>query len=152
MPNLASPVLTSRSRLLPLVLLLAIGALLSVAMSTAAPADNNAALQQCRMTVGRRIVQSCMQHGQGDTTSCRQRARPAVKRCVMHSGTMGSGPRPDTMAGGGFAGQRGAAMAGREGRLARCKELAYQRGFNGGIKDRGAVGAFVKSCVQGKSF
>jgi hypothetical protein len=139
------------------LLSLAVGALLSVTVSIPAHAANNAALQRCRMTIGKRIVQSCMQHGDGDVAFCRQKATPAVRRCMMRSGSMGGGPQPDAMGGGAmgggrFAGRRGSAMGGRGGRLARCKELAYQRGFNGGIKDRRGVGAFVKSCMQGKVF
>lgn len=148
MSNAAALAPTSWRGLLPF----AIGAFLSVAMSAAAHADHNAIVQRCRMTVGKPIVQSCMRSGQGDMTSCRQKATPAVKRCVMRSGSMGGGPRPQAMGGGRSAGRRGGATAGGEARRMRCKELAYQRGFNSSFKDRGGVREFVKSCMQGKSF
>ncbi len=115
------------------LLALAIGALLSLTVSIPTHAANNAALQRCRRTVGKPIVQSCMKQGQGDRASCRQQASPAVRHCMMESGSMGAD-----------------AMAGREARRLHCKDLAYQRGFNGGFKDRGGVAAFVKSCMQGK--
>lgn len=70
----------------------------------------------------------------------------------MRSGSMGGGPPINAMGAGGFTGGRGAAMTGPQGRLARCKELAHQRGFNGGMKGRHVLGEFVKSCMQGTSF
>src|SRR3974390_3467592 len=42
-----------------------------------------AAIEQCRMTVGRPIVQACMHAGGGKLEACREKARPQVHACVM---------------------------------------------------------------------
>ena len=41
-----------------------------------------AAIENCRMTVGRPIVMACMQSGGGTLESCRARAKPRVQACV----------------------------------------------------------------------
>jgi len=104
-------------------------------------APNKAAFKHCRLTVGRPTVSACMRSGQGDFQSCRQRAVPAFKRCMMGAAGMAGGP----MQGG---------MAGRGRKIARCKALAYQRGLTGaaGKKDQLAIRGFVRACVQGKQF
>lgn len=42
-----------------------------------------AAIENCRMTVGRPIVQECMRGGGGSLEACRERARPRVQACVV---------------------------------------------------------------------
>jgi CHAT domain-containing protein len=45
--------------------------------------SKEAAIENCRMTVGRPIVQACMRGGGGDLESCRAKASPRVKACVI---------------------------------------------------------------------
>ena len=70
------------------------------------------ALERCRETVGKRIVQSCMQAG-GNLPACREKASPRVRACVQAA--MGAGGVAKGGGGGGGA-QRvadpGAAAAG----------------------------------------
>src|SRR6516225_7288407 len=42
-----------------------------------------AAIERCRMTVGRPIVQACMRSGGGSLEACRGRAKPQVVACVI---------------------------------------------------------------------
>jgi CHAT domain-containing protein len=42
-----------------------------------------AAIERCRMTVGRPIVQACMRAGGGSIEACREKARPPVVACVV---------------------------------------------------------------------
>jgi CHAT domain-containing protein len=42
-----------------------------------------AAVEHCRMTVGRPIVQACMRAGGGSLEACREKARPQVSACVV---------------------------------------------------------------------
>jgi CHAT domain-containing protein len=42
-----------------------------------------AAVERCRMTVGKPIVQACMQAGGGGLEACRERAKPKVVACVV---------------------------------------------------------------------
>ena len=52
------------------------------------------ARERCRESVGRPIVQSCMQSGGGDREACRAKASPAVKACVQKAMTAAHG-RPN---------------------------------------------------------
>ncbi len=45
--------------------------------------SKEAAIEQCRMSVGRPIVMACMQGGGGSLEACRVKATPKVKACVM---------------------------------------------------------------------
>jgi tetratricopeptide (TPR) repeat protein len=52
----------------------------------AAPAfalTKEAAIENCRMSVGRPIVMACMRGGGGSIEACREKARPQVVACVM---------------------------------------------------------------------
>ena len=42
-----------------------------------------AAIEECRNTVGRPIVQGCMRGGSGNIEACRALASPKVKACVL---------------------------------------------------------------------
>ena len=42
-----------------------------------------AAIERCRMTVGRPIVQACFRAGGGSIEACREKARPQVVACVV---------------------------------------------------------------------
>src|SRR5581483_11252375 len=47
---------------------------------------HDAIVENCRQTVGRPIVQGCMQGQRGDTSAlekCREKARPQVRACVL---------------------------------------------------------------------
>ena len=71
----------------PLRKLLALAVLLGSAGSAAA-LTKEAAAENCRMTVGKPIVQACMQAGGGkkggaNLEACRAKASPKVKACVM---------------------------------------------------------------------
>ncbi|NEV77893.1 hypothetical protein DYI24_12680, partial [Rhodopseudomonas sp. BR0C11] len=61
--------------------LLAAG-LISIASSPALALTKEAAVEQCRMSVGRPIVMECMRSG-GGLEACRARATPRVRACVM---------------------------------------------------------------------
>ncbi|MDA9411320.1 CHAT domain-containing tetratricopeptide repeat protein [Bradyrhizobium sp. CCBAU 45384] len=59
-------------------------ALLLGSTGTAAALTKEAAIENCRMTVGKPIVQACMHAGGGaDREACRAKASPQVKACVM---------------------------------------------------------------------
>src|ERR1700756_802926 len=47
--------------------------------------SKEAAIEHCRMTVGRPIVQACMRAsgGAGNLEACRAKASPQVRACVM---------------------------------------------------------------------
>src|SRR4051812_16472173 len=45
--------------------------------------SKEAALENCRMSVGRPIVQACMRAGGGSLEACRQKASPSVRSCLM---------------------------------------------------------------------
>ena len=66
------------------------------------------ALERCRETVGKQIVQSCMQAG-GNLPACREKASPRVRACVQAA--MGGGGAAKGGGGGG-----GAAKGGGPGR------------------------------------
>jgi len=78
--NAASPF---KSRAILPLKLLAFAVLLGSSGSAAA-LTKEAALENCRMTVGRPIVQACMHSGGGaDREACRAKASPQVKACVL---------------------------------------------------------------------
>jgi CHAT domain-containing protein/tetratricopeptide (TPR) repeat protein len=69
-------------------------AALSATLLTAAPPffitasfalSQEAAIESCRMRVGKPIVMSCMRSGGGSLEACRAQATPAVRSCVMSS-------------------------------------------------------------------
>src|SRR6516165_11399838 len=67
--------------------LLTIGLLLGSTVSTFA-LTKEAAIENCRMTVGKPIVQACMHAGGGpaggaNLEACRAKASPHVKACVL---------------------------------------------------------------------
>ena len=43
----------------------------------------DAAIERCRMTVGKPIVMACMRSGGGSLDACREKARPQVVSCVV---------------------------------------------------------------------
>ena len=55
------------------------------ASSQAFALTKEAAIERCRMTVGRPIVMDCMRGGGGDLEACRAKASPKVRACVMSS-------------------------------------------------------------------
>ncbi|TYO66080.1 CHAT domain-containing protein [Bradyrhizobium hipponense] len=68
--------------------LLALAILLGTTGSAAAALTKEAALENCRMTVGKPIVQACMRAGGGpaggaNLEACRAKATPQVRACVM---------------------------------------------------------------------
>ena len=78
--NAASPF---KSRAILPLKLLAFAVLLGSSGSAAA-LTKEAALENCRMTVGKPIVQACMHSGGGaDREACRAKASPQVKACVL---------------------------------------------------------------------
>ncbi len=94
--------------------------LLAALLMTTPPAQSQsreAALEACRASVGRPIVGPCMRSG-GDLETCRARATPAVRQCMMNR-----------MGGGGFGGGGGAqeAAAGSRSRTARAAEAPAKR-------------------------
>jgi len=61
-----------------------LGALTMLAAAGPASAlSKEAALESCRMSVGRPIVQACVKGGGGSLEACRARATPKVRACVM---------------------------------------------------------------------
>ena len=71
----------------------AIGAAIAlsvVVFASGAFAQGGAALERCLGTVGRPIVQACMQAG-GSREACREKARPQVRACAQAAG--GGGPK-----------------------------------------------------------
>ena len=78
--------LTSRLDVAPRTLLV-----LAVVLGSAGPAaalTKEAAIENCRMTVGKPIVQGCMRAGGGpaggaNLEACRAKASPQVRACVM---------------------------------------------------------------------
>ncbi|PPQ44284.1 CHAT domain-containing protein [Rhodopseudomonas palustris] len=56
---------------------------IGLATSPALALTKEAALEQCRMSVGRPIVMECMRGGGGNLEACRARATPRVRACVM---------------------------------------------------------------------
>lgn len=95
-------------------------ALLLVALADSAPAQaqsREAALEACRARVGRPIVGPCMRSG-GDLETCRARATPAVRQCMMNTYAGG---------GGGGGGRMQEASAGGRARTARATEAPARR-------------------------
>jgi hypothetical protein len=43
----------------------------------------DAAIERCRMTVGKSVVIACMRSGGGSIDACRDKARPQVVACVV---------------------------------------------------------------------
>lgn len=60
-----------------------ISAALAVLSQAAFALTQEAAIEQCRMSVGKPIVMSCMRGGGGSLEACRTKATPAVRSCVM---------------------------------------------------------------------
>jgi CHAT domain-containing protein len=56
---------------------------LIVAADAAFALTKEAAIEQCRMSVGRPIVMSCMRGGGGSLDACREKAKPQVVACVI---------------------------------------------------------------------
>jgi CHAT domain-containing protein len=80
--NSAMP-LDARRNSTPLRKLLALAILLG-STGSAAALTKEAAIEHCRMSVGRPIVQACMRAGGGaNLEACRATATPKVKACVM---------------------------------------------------------------------
>ena len=84
--NSAMP-LDARRHSAPLRKFLTLAILLG-STGSAAALTKEAAIENCRMTVGRPIVQACMQAGGGrrggaNLEACRAKASPKVKACVM---------------------------------------------------------------------
>jgi len=62
---------------------LLIAGALALGSSSALALTKEAALEQCRASVGRPIVMECMRSGGGDREACRARATPRVRACMM---------------------------------------------------------------------
>lgn len=58
-------------------------AILLVSTGSAAALSREAAIENCRMTVGKPIVQACMRAGGANLEACRAKASPQVKACMM---------------------------------------------------------------------
>jgi CHAT domain-containing protein len=56
---------------------------LAASASPALALTKEAAIERCRMSVGRPIVMACMRSGGGSVEGCRERARPQVVACVV---------------------------------------------------------------------
>jgi tetratricopeptide (TPR) repeat protein len=76
----------------------AVIALSVVVPASGALAQAGPAFERCRNTVGRPIVQACMQAG-GSREACREKARPQIKACAQTAG--GGGPKAGGEAKGG---------------------------------------------------
>src|SRR5579859_3781799 len=60
--------------------------LLAITGALAAPETalaQNAVVEDCRQTVGRPFVQSCVKSGKGSQEECRTQAAPQVRACVQ---------------------------------------------------------------------
>ena len=58
----------------------------SIVIASIAPAvalELNQAIENCRNSVGKPIVMSCMRAGGGSLEACREKAGPKVKACVQ---------------------------------------------------------------------
>jgi CHAT domain-containing protein len=62
---------------------LALTCTLILSAGSAFALTKEAAVERCRMTVGRPIVQACMRAGGGSIEACREKARPQVVACVV---------------------------------------------------------------------
>lgn len=63
-------------------------AALLLSLITSAPVlalDKNQAIENCRMSVGKQIVMSCMRGGGGSLEACRAKATPSVQACVKNA-------------------------------------------------------------------
>jgi hypothetical protein len=65
--------------------LLVLVALTSLCVSEVAAQSRMDQLEQCRATIGRPIVQRCLQTTSNNLESCRSEASPAVRRCMQAS-------------------------------------------------------------------
>lgn len=74
-PFKSRPDVTSRQLLALAILLLSTG--------SAAALSREAAIENCRMTVGKPIVQACMRSGGANLEACRAKASPQVRACAM---------------------------------------------------------------------
>jgi tetratricopeptide (TPR) repeat protein len=77
-------------------------AILSIMLMGGSPPGalaQGSALERCRETVGKAIVQSCMQSGGGNLQACRQKASPRVRACVQAAGGSGGSPARGKAAG-----------------------------------------------------
>jgi hypothetical protein len=65
--------------------MLGVGLLLGSTSGSAFALSKEAAIENCRMTVGKPIVQACMRAsgGAGNLEACRTKATPQVRACVM---------------------------------------------------------------------
>jgi len=82
MPKMASPFFSLQNFSVPT--LIALG-FLACSTGSAFALSQEAAVENCRMTVGRPIVQACMHAagGGGNLEACRAKAKPQVHACVM---------------------------------------------------------------------
>jgi len=71
------------TRTVSLAAALAVATALAAAGSSAFALTKEAAIEQCRMSVGRPIVMDCMRGGGGNLEACRAKASPKVRACVM---------------------------------------------------------------------
>ena len=106
-----------------------------VVLASDAFAQEGAALERCRETVGRPIVQACMQAG-GNREACREKARPRIRACAQAAGGGGpaagrSGPKGEGRAkgggearGGGASRSAAAPMVGKARHLVRNGQYA----------------------------
>ena len=68
--------------------------LVAFVLGTKTASAQNAAFENCRQTVGRPIVQSCMRGG-GNLDACKAQAKPKVMACVQAAGgAAGGGGKP----------------------------------------------------------
>ena len=58
-------------------------ALLGASLGQAHALTKEQAVEECRNSVGRPIVQQCMHGGNGDREGCREKAKPHVRACVI---------------------------------------------------------------------
>jgi tetratricopeptide (TPR) repeat protein len=69
-------------------------------LETASAQTKDAALENCRQTVGRPIVQGCMQGGRGNLEACRALAKPKVMACLHAAvGAAGGDGKPSAKQG-----------------------------------------------------
>jgi tetratricopeptide (TPR) repeat protein len=71
---------------------LVVGAALSLLVSGSSALAQGAALERCRETVGKPIVQACRQAG-GDLAACQGKASPRVRACVQAASGGGGGAK-----------------------------------------------------------
>lgn len=102
--------------------------------------SREAALEACRARVGRPIVGPCMRSG-GDLETCRARATPAVRQCMMN--TMGGGG----MGGGSFAGRGGMREASATTRTRNTETAARRAKPAAAPKAAAAVAAVAPAAI-----